>query len=49
MLDTVGPDTFNVGEYWVDLRCAPTAQCNCQSIRVVDTGSVILQQAAISL
>jgi hypothetical protein len=21
--DTVGADTFNVGEYWVDLRCGP--------------------------
>ena len=26
VLDTVGPDTFNVGEYWVDLRCAPVSQ-----------------------
>ena len=23
--DTVGADTFNVGEYWVDCRCAPAA------------------------
>ena len=23
VLDTVGEGTFNVGEYWVDLRCAP--------------------------
>lgn len=30
VLETVGGETFNVGEYWVDLRCA--ACCTCHTV-----------------